>query len=272
MTSVQQLQAERLADAPRRSSLAFIHGGVHTGGCWDATIESIGELLPGFDAFAVDLPGRREVPGDLASLTHEICADSVAEQIIERIGPDGGSVVVVGHSLAGVVIPGVVQRLGVDRVQHVVFVACCVPPPGTNVLETLPFPLSHVARRIIERAPVIEAPPSFVRYFFGNRATPAQRDAMRANLCAESAALVTGVSTERLPRTVATSWILTEHDRALPARLQRRFIRELGGVGTVSTIDSGHEAMFTHARELASKIVKCVVPLGTTGTGHRADR
>ena len=83
---------------------------------------------------------------------------------------------------------------------------------------------------------------------------------MRANLCADSAALVTGRSTERLPPTVPTSWILTEHDRALAPRLQRRFIRELGGVDTLATIDSGHEAMFTHPRELANQIVKCVVP------------
>ncbi len=105
---------------------------------------------------------------------------------------------------------------------------------------------------------MIEAPPAFVRFFFGNRATPAQRDAMRANLCAESSALVTGISTERLPRTVPTSWILTEHDRALPPRLQRRFIREMGGADTLATIDSGHEAMFTHPRQLANQIVECV--------------
>ena len=244
-------------------TLAFIHGGVHTGRCWDATIASIGELRPGVDAFAVDLPGRRAVPGDLASLTHESCADSVADQILERLGPDGGPVVVVGHSLAGVVIPGLVHRLGAHRVQHVVFVACCVPPPGKSVLQTLPFPLSHIAQRIVGRAPVIEAPRWLVRFFFGNRASPAQRDTMRANLCAESAALVTGSSTEPLPPTVPTSWILTEHDRALPPRLQRRFIRELGGVDTTVTIDSGHEVMFTHPHELAKQIVHCACSTST---------
>jgi pimeloyl-ACP methyl ester carboxylesterase len=244
-------------------ALAFIHGGVHTGGCWDATIASIGEMLPEVDAFAVDLPGRRDVPGDLTSLTHAICADSVADQILERLGPHGGPVVIIGHSLAGIVIPGVVNRLGVHRVQHVVFVACCIPSPGESVLHTLPLPLSSIVRRILLRSPVIEAPPAVVRFFFGNRATPAQRDAMRANLCAESSALVTGTSTERLPRTVPTSWILTEHDRALPPRLQRRFIRELGGVDAQATIDSGHEPMFTQPRELARQIVQCVYSAST---------
>jgi pimeloyl-ACP methyl ester carboxylesterase len=246
-----------LADA-MPAAFVLIHGGVHTGRCWDATIAIIRELLPEVDAFAVDLPGRRGVSGDLASLTHEVCVDSVADQILEHLGPDAGPVVVVGHSLAGVLIPGLAHRLGVRCVQHVVFVACCVPAQGKNVLQSLPFPLSRIARRIVERAPVISVPPAFVRFFFGNRATPAQRDAMRANLCAESSALVTSISTERLPRTVRTSWILTEHDRSLPPRLQRRFIREMGGVDTLATIDSGHEAMFTHPRQLANQIVECV--------------
>jgi pimeloyl-ACP methyl ester carboxylesterase len=98
---------------------------------------------------------------------------------------------------------------------------------------------------------------------FGNRATPAQRAAIRANLCAESAALVTSSSTVRLPPTVPTSWILTEHDQALPPRLQRKFIRELGGVDTVAAIDSGHEPMFTHPRELANHIVQLAYAAST---------
>ncbi|WP_036437100.1 alpha/beta fold hydrolase [Mycobacterium sp. URHB0044] len=240
------------------AAVAFIHGGVHTGRCWDDTITTIRELLPSTEAFAVDLPGRRDIPGDLATLTRQGCVDSLAEQISERVGPGGGPVVIVGHSLAGVVIPGLVHRLGVHRVQRVVFVACCMPPPGRSVLQTLPFPLDRFARRIVERAPIIEAPRALVRYMFGNRATPAQRVAMRANLCAESSALVTGTSMVRLPPSVPTSWILTEHDRALPPRLQRKFIRELGGVDTVVTIDSGHEPMFTAPRELAHHVVRCV--------------
>jgi pimeloyl-ACP methyl ester carboxylesterase len=246
-----------------RTALAFIHGGVHTGRCWEATIASIRERLPETDAFAVDLPGRRGIPGDLASLTREICVESVADQILELVGPEGGPVVIVGHSLAGVVIPGLVHRLGVHRVKHVVFVACCMPSPGRSVLQTLPFPLDRFARRIVERSPVIKAPPALVRYMFGNRATPAQRAAMRANLCEESAALVTSSSTQRLPGSVRKSWILPKHDRALPPRIQRKFIRDMGGVDTVATIDSGHEPMFTHPHELANQIVQLVFAAST---------
>jgi pimeloyl-ACP methyl ester carboxylesterase len=252
------------------TALAFVHGGVHTGDCWDETIAGIRALAPEIDAFAVDLPGRCDVPADLASLTHEACVQSVADQILKHIGSEGGPVVVVGHSLAGVVIPGLVHRLGVRRVQHVVFVACCMPPQGMSVLDILPFPLNRIARRIVDRAPVIEAPSWLVRYFFSNRATHEQRHAIQANVCADSSALVKNVTTEPLPASLRKSWILTTRDRALPPHLQRRFIRDMGGVDTVTTIDSGHEVMFTHPDELANQILKCLAT--TADIGCRADR
>jgi pimeloyl-ACP methyl ester carboxylesterase len=241
------------------AALVFIHGGVHTGRCWNETIAVTSELLPDVDAFAVDMLGRRGIPGDLASLTHEICAQTLADQILERVGPDRDSpVVIVGHSLAGVVIPGVVQRLGGDRVRHVVFVACCVPSPGQSVVQTLPFPLNRIARRIVERKPVISAPRGVVRYFFGNLSTRAQRAEIRDNLCAESSAILTGISTERLPEAVPKSWVLPTRDRALPPHFQRRFIDSVGGVDNLATIDAGHEVMITHPRDLAVQIVELV--------------
>ena len=70
------------------AALVFVHGGAHTGRCWDETIAVTPELLPDVDAFAVDLPGRRGIPGELAYLTHDICAHAVADQIRARVGPE----------------------------------------------------------------------------------------------------------------------------------------------------------------------------------------
>jgi hypothetical protein len=95
-----------------------------------------------------------------------------------------------------------------------------------------------------------------VRYFFGNRATRSQRAAIRDNLCAESSAILTDISTERLPESVRKSWVLPTCDRALPPRFQRRFIDSVGGVDNLATIAAGHEVMLTHPRDLAVQIVE----------------
>ena len=70
-------------------------------------------LLPGF--FAVDLPGRGRKPADLTRVSVADWVDSVVGDI-EDTGL--GDVVIVGHSLAGVTVPGVVARLGSTRVRE----------------------------------------------------------------------------------------------------------------------------------------------------------
>ena len=60
--------------------LVFVHGGSHAGDCWQPTITALEAREPEIAALAVDLPGRRAVPGDLATLTIEQCVDSVVAQ------------------------------------------------------------------------------------------------------------------------------------------------------------------------------------------------
>ena len=54
----------------------------------------------------------------------------------EIVGNDLHDVVLVGHSLAGVTLPGVVGAVP-DRLRHVVFVSAAVPPDGGRVIDTL---------------------------------------------------------------------------------------------------------------------------------------
>jgi len=193
------------------------------------------------------------VPGDLASLTIEDCISSVVEQITAQ---GTGPLMLVGHSLAGVIMGGVVRRLGAEKVQHVIFVACCVPKSGESVVDTLPFGLRQVVRHIVERSPVITSPRILVRYAFSNCATAEQRAQIRAQLVPESSALVTQAFAADVPRAIRKSWVLTGCDRALPPAKQRGFIENLGGVDELVCIDAGHEVMITHPSELARAIVQ----------------
>lgn len=246
-----------MSDDGQRPALVFLHGGAHSGRCWDQTISAIGELAGDVDMLAIDIPGRGDVV-QLAELTIEGCVASLSDQVRrwDRFARQR-RVVLIGHSIAGVVIPALVDQLGTDRVQQVIFVACCLPPPGASVIDTLPAGFKRIARRVIARAPVINsAPPAVVRLFFGNGATRDQRAAIRANMCAESAALfTTQISPPPLAASVRRSWILPTRDRVLPPSIQRQFIDRLGGVDPVIPIDAGHEVMLTRAGELAAQIV-----------------
>ena len=100
----------------------LIHGGGATGGFWD-------RLLPYLDheALAVDLPGRRSRPADLATLTVETEVASVVADI--EAGAVAGPITLVAHSSGGLVVPGVVAALG-GRVRGIVLNAALVPVEG----------------------------------------------------------------------------------------------------------------------------------------------
>jgi pimeloyl-ACP methyl ester carboxylesterase len=100
----------------------LIHGGGATGGFWD-------RLLPYLDheALAVDLPGRRSRPADLATLTVETEVASVVSDIEADAG--AGSITLVAHSSGGLVVPGVVAALD-GRVRGIVLNAALVPGEG----------------------------------------------------------------------------------------------------------------------------------------------
>ena len=88
-------------------ALVLVHGGAHASDCWDLTVGEIRRLAPELTVLAVDLPGRRGKPGDLAAVRIADCVDSVIADV-ESAGLS--EVVVCGHSLGGVTVPGVVAN------------------------------------------------------------------------------------------------------------------------------------------------------------------
>ncbi|MBW0119635.1 alpha/beta fold hydrolase, partial [Pseudonocardia abyssalis] len=100
----------------------LVHGAWHDGSCWAPVVAELSAR--GHDAVAVDLPGDR--PGATT-------ADHL-DAVLDAAGVDG-RVVLVGHSLGGLVVPVAAQRLGPERVAALVLVAALVPLPGASWRE-----------------------------------------------------------------------------------------------------------------------------------------
>ena len=128
-------------------ALVLVHGGGHAADCWDLTVDEIHRLAPELRVLAVDLPGRRNKPGDLRTLTVADCVDSVVGDI-EDAGL--GEIILVGHSMAGLTVPGVVTNLGSSRVREMVLATAFVPPEGKTLTDTLTGPFARNARRRAE--------------------------------------------------------------------------------------------------------------------------
>jgi len=234
-------------------TVVFVHGGQHTGACWRPTVDAIGRADPSVRALAVDLPGHGAEPGDLVTLTIDHCVRSVVRQI-DAVG--ASRVVLVGHSMAGITLPGVATQLGAERVSRMVYVACCVPAQGKTVMSTLKPPVSWIARAASRFAKVSKPLPGpIATWMFANGMPKEQKRAVVAGLVPESAAVTKeAVDRSRMPD-LPTTWIITLRDRSLRPGRQRAFIANLGNVDEVLEIDTCHDAMISEPEQLAQMLL-----------------
>ena len=203
---------------------------------------------------AVDLPGRGRNPADLATVTIADWVNSVVAEVEDAMLSD---LVIVGHSLGGLTVPGVVTRLGATRVREMILAAAFIPPQGLSVVDTLRGPLAPLARmgpRINKMATI---PKTAARLAFCNAMSREQRRYALSRLYPESArVIIERVDRSDLPAEVPRTWIMTLRDRALSARQQQRCIRSLGGVDTLICLDTCHDMMYSEPQRLAAILLE----------------
>jgi pimeloyl-ACP methyl ester carboxylesterase len=234
--------------------LVLVHGGEHAGDCWELTVAELHSHAPELRTLAVDLPGHGTKPGNLATATVGEWVESVVADI-EEAGL--GDIVIVGHSMAGVTVPGVVAKLGSARVREMIFATAFVPPQGKAIVDTLGGPLAWFARRGARRGKPTRVPQFAARYAFCNGMTPQQRRFTLSRLYPESARIpAEPVDRSDLPADVPRTWILTTRDRALSVSSQEASIEALGGVQTVIRVDACHDLMISHPDRLAQILIE----------------
>lgn len=217
----------------------LIHGGASTARFWDRVVERVGRA-----AVAVDLPGRRDRPADLMTVTLDDGAVSV-EADLTAAAPEG-PVVVVAHSSGGLVVPRVVDRLG-DRVTAVVLSSASVPPEGGNGLDCMKA--SHRERMVagIEwaraegRRLVAPVPddPEALRESYGERLDDDTLAFVFERLVEDSFNVYFDPVTWSTV-TVPVTYVRAGLDRAVPPALQDEMIGHLPGPPTVLDWDCGH--------------------------------
>jgi pimeloyl-ACP methyl ester carboxylesterase len=233
--------------------LVLIHGGAHAADCWDLTIAHLRSAAPELRVLAVDLPGRRDKPGDLRRATIREWVDSVVSDI-DQAGLD--SVVIAGHSMAGLVMPGVMTKLGPARVAEATFVTAFVPPQGAAMADTMGGPATPLVRWGARLGRPYKLPIA-ARLLFCNGMTRAQRQFAMSRLYRESMTILAEpVDRSEVPTGVPRTWVMTLNDRTLSEKQQRASIDALGGVDAIYPIDTCHDVMISEPGRLAQILVE----------------
>ena len=241
--------------------IVFVHGGAHGAWCW-------APLLPFLDGdvLAVDLPPksvrggsrRLEPVPELRTLTVGDFAESVLRDVdaagFERF-------VLVGHSMGGLTISEVAGRAP-DRVEHLVYVSCMVPPEGGSAIDALPEDLSDMTRDAVEEArrggdnPIGGLDEATTRLMFCNDMDEEQTRYVLERTGTEAAVvLAEPVSRAAIPAELPKTFVKLLRDQSLPPDHQDVLAQNLrdspGGDVDVVTIDAGHDVMISRPKELA---------------------
>jgi pimeloyl-ACP methyl ester carboxylesterase len=225
-------------------TFVLVHGAWHGAWCWAAVISRLEKL--GNRAFAVDLPGHGTSPISRAQATLSLYVESVAKFIEER---DLREVVLAGHSLGGITISGVVQRIP-RRLKRVIYVSAIVPRDGESALDTLPDPTATIrAMAPVRSLPDPSAPVDEERFrtLYIQDASRDLQDFVLAALTPEPVGpTLEPVSMKEFHSAgVAQSFLVCEDDISRGAGHYHPNISSRLANPTLRFVKAGHEVMFT---------------------------
>lgn len=223
-------------------SFLLVHGGAHGAWCWEPLLPHLAA-----PARAVDLPGRGARPADLESLTLDDWVDALVEDV-EAFGDE--PIILVGHSLAGVSMPRVAERVP-ERIAQLVFVSCTVPGEGQSVLEVLAPDIERSSRENRERPTAAVLPEEISRQMFCSDMDEVQTRFVLDRLVPEAwQPMRAPTRLAGLRAGIPAIYVKLLKDQSVPPELQDTMIRNVGEPRVVE-IDAGHNVMVSQPEALA---------------------
>jgi pimeloyl-ACP methyl ester carboxylesterase len=245
------------------TTFVLVHGGAHGAWCWEPLVPHLAG-----PALAVDLPPKsvRGVRAADAIPPPELLTvglDDFASSVIADVDAAGiDRFVLVGHSMGGLTIPEVARRIP-ERVEHLVFVSCLVPPDGGSVVDALPEEHRDPVRQAVAEAVAGDAgavmgqfDDDTTRRMFCNDMDDEQTAFVLAHTGLEAPlAFADPVTRVGIPPDLPKTYVRIARDQALAPADQERAIVALrdspGGALDLVDLDTGHDVMISAPETLA---------------------
>jgi pimeloyl-ACP methyl ester carboxylesterase len=226
----------------------LVHGGGHGGWCWRACANEL--RARGHEVYAPTLTGF----GDRAHL-HAPDFETFVTDIANVVAfEDLYDVVLVGHSMGGVVIPRVAEAIP-ERIARVVWLAAVVTNDGESLIDATPQ--SEWIARAVTIGPdgTAHTDPELILDANIHDGTPEQRKFVRdRHLPYPPHALVEpGRLRAFLALGIPTSYVTATADRTIEPHVCEKFAARLPGCKR-GTVDAGHDCMVTRPSETADAL------------------
>jgi pimeloyl-ACP methyl ester carboxylesterase len=225
--------------------LVLLHGAMLGGWIWDR----VEPRLP-VPVLAVDFPGRGSKAADVRTLTLGDVVETVVADV-EAWPTD--RVVLVAHSLGGIVVAGVISRMP-RRVAHVVFVSAAVPLRGTSYLDSLPRSQRLFLRfALLTQKKGLLSPAWATRRTLCNDLDGPTTKLVIDSLTREAPGMYSEPIPGEIPDSMPTTYLKLTADHAFSPGVQDRMIARLHET-RVEQIDAGHLPMLGHPDQIAAML------------------
>ncbi len=232
---------------------ALLHGGGQGSWVWEETAAYL--RAGGARTILLDVPGCGVKRGrDISETSVADIADELLADLEEAGGED---IILVGHSLAGAILPLMAEKQP-GRFRQIIYVSCTAPPPDLTILDQREERDAANPAMAEFLAPDADPSPQ-ARYpaMFCNDMVPDDAAAFLAKLGQDHWPMAVFSHRDwrydHLDRTPST-YILCERDQSLPLAWQREYAAQLHCGRTVN-IDAGHQAMNTQAERLSELLL-----------------
>ena len=228
----------------------LIHGGSHGAWCWDGVVRELERL--GCTGHTLDLPGSGDDAAPRVKVTFKDYISKVNGYIRRKNLQD---FVLVGHSLAGILLPEITAA-NRDRVREVVFIAAFVLDKGERAIDLVAAERIPDYHRLADSSPehslMLSYPVALQRFF--NDLTKVDADAAYARLTPQPfAPYLTPAEYGARSISAISRYIVCRNDQNLPIEQCRGLAEKLGG--TIQEIEAGHDVMLSMPLALASLLV-----------------
>lgn len=226
----------------------LLHGAMRGAWLWHKIVPFLKE--GGAEVIPYDLPGH----GSRAAERPGVNMSSYVSDVLAYIRKnDLHNLILVGHSMSGIVITSIAEQMP-DRVSRLVYLAAVVPRDGDALIDLLPNERQESLRKLEGKASDLFGPPEALRAsYFTDQVGEEQNFYLRQLTPQPLSVFFEKIRIQRFyEMKIPRSYILGLRDKALPPELTRRFAGRLG-VEPIE-IDAGHDMMVVKPADVAVSV------------------
>jgi pimeloyl-ACP methyl ester carboxylesterase len=233
------------------STFILLHGAWHGAWCWEKIIPLL--KLQGHQVIAPDLPGH----GGDHTLRNTITLDTYIQAVSKIIDSQAEPVILVGHSMAGIILSGV-GELHAAKIQKMVYVSAFMLESGESLLSVMKLqkPTRFSNSLLIDQAAnAITISMDTLKMCAYHQSSQQAFADLQARFCVEPLAPwnTPVITTADQFGSILKVYIECRYDRTLPIATQRSFYQSIPC--KLISLDSDHTPFYSDPAGLAHALL-----------------